>query len=239
MPTLSKCQLYLSSFLFSVHHQWGEELHVSLCQLLLVNLSPGVMWRGPPWEPPFRVPMIGFQLYPFSGCVWKGAHLALAPGAWPFFPSTWSSEPGLCSTQSLNLVLIGLRGAAACSIQLKPRGEIYCWDAGTSHGPWGQEVQLAGNQEWGSLEPSCVYFPSGAADVSSRLPPQTSFLCSVCTQGRRRLPLPRSETLLSLNVQHQEQAPLCPNYKCPEEKQIGPASSDAHLCPCTEEQGWG
>lgn len=100
-------------------------------------------------------------------------------------------------------------------------------------------MQLAGNQEWESLEPSCVYFPSGAADVPSHLPPQTSFLCSVCTQGRRRLPLPRSETLLSLNVQHQEQAPLCPNYKCPEEKQIGPASSDAHLCPCTEEAGLG
>lgn len=188
MRTLSKCQLYLSSLLFSVHHQWGEELRVPLCQLLPVNLSPGVMRRGPPWEPPLCVPMIGFQRYPFSGCVWKGAHSG--PGSWPFFPSTWSSEPGLCSTRSLNLVLIGLRGTAACSIQLKPRGEIYCWDAGMSRGPWGQEVQLAGNQEWGSLEPSCVNFPSGAADVSSRLPPQTSFICSVCTQGEGGCPSP-------------------------------------------------
>lgn len=39
---------------------------------------------------------------------------------------------------------------AACSNQLKPGEEINFWDAGMSHGPCGQEVQLAWNQELGN-----------------------------------------------------------------------------------------
>lgn len=97
-------------------------------------------------------------------------------------------------------------------------------------------MQLAGNQEWGSLEPSGVNFPSGAADVSSHLSTDQLSLFSVHTREKEAAPAQFSNAP-QFECQHQEQAPLCPNYKCPEEKQIGPASSYAHLCPCTEEAG--
>ena len=49
-------------------------------------------------------------------------------------------------------------------------------------------MQLAGNQEWGSLEPSGVNFPSGAADVSSHLSTDQLSLFSVHTREKEAAP---------------------------------------------------
>lgn len=161
-----------------------EELLVTLYQLLLV--AP-VTWsdvEDPQLQLPFPGPMRRFQP-PLSWGV-SGRMPTLTPGSWPFFSSTWPSKSGPCSTGSLCLVVIGLWGAAACSNQLKPRGEIRCWDAGMSHGPWRQEVSLAWNQELGSQEPGCVHFLSEAAGspITCLHRPASGF--SVCTGGRGR-----------------------------------------------------
>ena len=103
------------------------------CEPLTWNAVEGTPTRIPLPCAYDRVPASPFLWVCLEGCLpWL---LLLAVGPWPFFPSTWSSEPGLCSTRSLSLAVIGLQGATACSNQLKPRGEIYCWDAGMSHGP--------------------------------------------------------------------------------------------------------
>ena len=93
----------------------------------------------------------------------------LTPSSWPFFSSSWLSDPRLCGTWSPCLLVLCLLGAAACSSQLKPRGEIYSWDARMSHGPEG------GEHSWPGSRNQAVCPSSQGFWGPSHLPPYTSF----------------------------------------------------------------
>lgn len=111
-----------------------------------------------------------------------------------------------------------------------------CW---MSCGPRGQEVQLAGNQEWGSLEPSCVN-PSPLGLLMCPLACLHRPALSVqCTQGEGGCPSPSSETLLSLNVSIKNRPSMPQLAKCPEEKQLAQLAQMPTFVPVLRRQELG
>lgn len=235
MPTLSKCQLCLSSLLFSVHHQCGRRYPCVSSFLWTFHLEDA---EGTPMSTPFRVPMIGSRALPFLWVCLEGRPFWL----WLLAPGLSSPPPGHLSQgwarpRSLNLVLVKAR-TAACSIQLKPRGEIYCWDADV---PWtleGRKCSWLGTRMGKSGAKLCELSLWGCWCVLLACLHRPAFICSVCTHKEGGCPSPvlkRSSVWMSAS----RTGSPCPNHKCLEEKQIGPASSDAHLCPCTEEAELG
>lgn len=127
---------------------------------------------------------------------------------------------------------------ARSSCLLKPaeaQRRNLCWDAGMSHGPRGQGVQLAWNQELGSQALGRVRFLSGAAGVSPHLPPQTSSL-SQGAHGRKRPSHPSSEKLFCLSS---IKAPLRTRSSSPKRSRLAQPGQKPTSGPCSEGAGLG
>lgn len=163
-----------------------EELLVTLYQLLLVA---SVTWsdvEDPQLQLPFPVPMRRFQS-PLSWGV-SGRMPTLTPGSWPFFSSTWPSESGPCSTGSLCLVVIGLWGTAACSNQLKPRGEKFVAEMlGCPMDPEGRKYRWPGTRNWEVRNQGVCTFSLGLLGLLS-LASTDQLLASVCAQEEEAAP---------------------------------------------------